>query len=150
MIILFSRNLLIYNFLGKFAVDMIFSVNLLIFSINFTTISIFSLLSRLALPVCLNYLYIIDVVRLNQEDIVDTPQTAFAKVHVNTKKNYQRQYGLFLNCIIPYTVFILIEYKLRKIIMEILPGENFCQLCQISCIYTISYILLINLLPLFT
>ena len=47
---------------------------------------LFSLLSRLALPVCLNYLYIIDVVRLNQEDIIDTPQTAFAKVHINTQK----------------------------------------------------------------
>ena len=40
----------------------------------------FRLLSRLALPICLNYLYIIDVVRLDQDDIRYTPQTAFAKV----------------------------------------------------------------------
>lgn len=40
------------------------------------------LLSRLALPICLNYLYMIQVVELEQHDESDssTPQTAFAYV----------------------------------------------------------------------
>ena len=43
---------------------------------------LYRLLSRLALPICLNYLYVIQVVRLDQhdEDDRDVPQTAFAFV----------------------------------------------------------------------
>ena len=39
-----------------------------------------SILSRLALPICLNYLYMIQVVRLKYNDEDDVPQTAFAYV----------------------------------------------------------------------
>ena len=39
-----------------------------------------SLLSRLALPVCLNYLYMIQVVRLVHHDDDKVPETAFAYV----------------------------------------------------------------------
>lgn len=39
------------------------------------------LLSRLALPICLNYLYVIQVVGLEQHDNdTNTPETAFASV----------------------------------------------------------------------
>ena len=38
------------------------------------------LLSRLALPICLNYLYMIQVVRLIHHDDDKVPQTAFAYV----------------------------------------------------------------------
>ncbi len=38
------------------------------------------LLSRLALPICLNYLYMIQVVELEQHDEVEVPKTAFADV----------------------------------------------------------------------
>ena len=41
-----------------------------------------SILSRLALPICLNYLYIIQAVRVDNNTAFDTeiPQTAFALV----------------------------------------------------------------------
>ena len=38
------------------------------------------LLSRLALPICLNYLYMINVVRLVHHDDDKVPETAFAYV----------------------------------------------------------------------
>ena len=43
--------------------------------------TLFSILSRLALPICLNYLYMIQVVGLkSQDDEREVPDTAFAFV----------------------------------------------------------------------
>ena len=40
------------------------------------------LLSRLALPICLNYLYMIEALRLTYHEEEDAPQTAFATVTI--------------------------------------------------------------------
>ena len=52
------------------------------YAFYFLSLSLFfSLLSRLALPICLNYLYIIQVVRLEHHEEDDQiPTTAFAEV----------------------------------------------------------------------
>lgn len=67
------------------------------------------LLSRLALPICLNYLYMIEALRLTYHEENNTPQTAFATVTI--LRTHTSPYRPWL-CISHFSVVILQESPL--------------------------------------